>query len=159
MSKEVAENVEGMETRGRAKKASHLRDILSTFEDRVVTLEESIGDVKEMIDDVDNRVNDGLLSMKEKLRNYVLDSVEKLTGKDDAIEAMMTTLKEEIVELKGKLTIYKVALGNGGLAAVTTKPNVDVPKPKEFKGTRFATQFSVGDQAILSCHRHQRQCH
>ncbi|KAH1032919.1 hypothetical protein J1N35_045093 [Gossypium stocksii] len=60
-----------------------------------------------------------------------LGSVEnKLAERDDALEAMMTTLKEEIMELKGELTIYKVALGNGGFVAT--------PKPKEFKGTMFA---------------------
>ncbi|KAH1122002.1 hypothetical protein J1N35_005162 [Gossypium stocksii] len=70
-----------METSGRAKKASQLRDILLTLEGQVVTLKESMGDVK------------------------------------------------------GELTIYKTALGNGGFA-MTPKPNVDVPKPKEFKGSR-----------------------
>ncbi|MBA0754521.1 hypothetical protein Gogos_022188 [Gossypium gossypioides] len=66
----------------------------------------------------------------------VLDNVEKLTGRDDAIEAMMMALKEEIAELKGELTIYNAVLGNGGLVAVAPKPSVDVPKPKKFKGTR-----------------------
>ncbi|KAK8359086.1 hypothetical protein V6Z12_A04G071500 [Gossypium hirsutum] len=147
MLKEVAENIDGVETRGRARKASRSRDILSALEDRVITLEESVGDVKERVDDIDDRVNDGLLSMKEQLRDYVLDHVEKLiarddaieeklSGRNDAIEAMMAALKEEIAELKGELTIYKAALGNGGLAAVAPKPSVDVPKPKEFKGTR-----------------------
>ncbi|MBA0857829.1 hypothetical protein Goshw_017895 [Gossypium schwendimanii] len=65
MSKEVAKNVKGMETRGRARKVSHSRDILSGLEDRVVTLEESMRDIKERIDDVDDRLNDGLQSMQE----------------------------------------------------------------------------------------------
>ncbi|KAK8284419.1 hypothetical protein V6Z12_D08G158900 [Gossypium hirsutum] len=138
MSKEATENVEGMETRGRARKASPSRDILSALEDRVITLEDSVGDIKERIDDVDDRLHGGLQSMQEQLKEYVLDNVEKLNGRDDAIEAMVTALKEEIAELKGELTIYKVALGNGGLAALTPKPSVDVPKPKEFKGTRSA---------------------
>ncbi|KAK8283219.1 hypothetical protein V6Z12_D08G079200 [Gossypium hirsutum] len=136
MSKEAAENVEGMETRGRARKASRSRDILSALEDQVITLEDSVGDIKERIDDVDDRLHGGLQSMQEQLKEYVLDNVEKLNGRDDVIEAMVTALKEEIAELKGELTIYKVALCNGGLAAVAPKPSVDVPKPKEFKGTR-----------------------
>ncbi|KAK5847243.1 hypothetical protein PVK06_003548 [Gossypium arboreum] len=89
--------------------------------------------------------------MQEQLKEYVLDNIEKMTSRDDAIEtmmvgktdameAMLTALKEEIAELKGELTIYKAALGNGGLAAVTPKPSVDVPKPKEFKGTRSARE-------------------
>ncbi|KAG8474262.1 hypothetical protein CXB51_033921 [Gossypium anomalum] len=149
MSKEVTENVDRMETRGRARKASRSRDMLSALEDRVVTLEESVRDVKERVDDIDDKVNDGLLSMKEQLRDYMLDHVEKLiarddaieeklSGRNDAIEAMMTALKEEITELKGELTIYKAALGNGELAAIAPKPRFDVPKPKEFKGIRSA---------------------
>ncbi|KAK8307402.1 hypothetical protein V6Z12_D03G193100 [Gossypium hirsutum] len=138
MSKEAAENVEGMETRGRARKASRSRDILSALEDRVIAFEDSMGDIKERMNDVDDRLHGGLQSMQEQLKEYVLDNVEKLNGRDDAIEAMVTALKEEIAELKGELTIYKVALGNGGLAAVAPKPSVDVPKPKEFKGTRSA---------------------
>ncbi|KAH1047446.1 hypothetical protein J1N35_038230, partial [Gossypium stocksii] len=123
MSKEVIENVEGMVTRGRARKASRSRDILLASEDRVVTLEESMGDANEKIDEVNDRLIDGLQSMKEQLKQYVLDYVEKLIGSDNAIEAMMTALKEEIAELKG-------------LVAVTPKTSVDVPKPKEFKVAR-----------------------
>ncbi|KAK5802548.1 hypothetical protein PVK06_030150 [Gossypium arboreum] len=151
MLKEAAENVDGMETRGRARKASRLRDVLSALEDRVVTLKESVRDVKERVDDIDDKVNDGLQSIQEQLKEYVLDNIEKLisrddaietmmVGKTDAIEAMITALKEEIAELKGELTIYKAALGNGGLAAVTPKPSVDAPKPKDFKGTRSARE-------------------
>ncbi|KAH1038707.1 hypothetical protein J1N35_040450 [Gossypium stocksii] len=77
MLKEVAKNVERMETLGRARKASHSRDILSALDVRAVTLEGFMKDVKEKIDDIDDRVNDGLLSMKEQLRDYMLDSVEK----------------------------------------------------------------------------------
>ncbi|KAG8481684.1 hypothetical protein CXB51_026610 [Gossypium anomalum] len=57
--------------------------------------------------------------MKEQLRDYVLESLgsieNKLTDRDDTLEAMMMISKEEIAELKGELTIYKAALGNGGL--------------------------------------------
>ncbi|KAK5811291.1 hypothetical protein PVK06_026619 [Gossypium arboreum] len=151
MSKEATENVDGMETRGRARKASCSRDILSALEDRVVTLEESVGDVKKRDDDINDKVNDGLQSIQEQLKEYVLDNIEKLTSRDDAIETMMvgktnameamiTALKEEIAEFKGELTIYKASLGNGGLAPVTLKPSVDVPKPKEFKGIRSARE-------------------
>ncbi|KAA3452500.1 calcium-transporting ATPase 12, plasma membrane-type-like [Gossypium australe] len=128
-----------METRGRAREASRLRDMLSALKDRVVTLEDFIGDVKERLDEVDGGLTDGLQSMKEQLRDYVwefLSSIEnKLTGRDDTPEAMMTALKEEIVELKSELTIYMAVVGNRGLV-VAPKPNVDVPKPKEFNGTR-----------------------
>ncbi|MBA0875388.1 hypothetical protein Goshw_001282 [Gossypium schwendimanii] len=104
MSKEVAEYVKPMDTSGRARKASRSRDMLG--------------------------LTDGLQSMNEQLRDYVLESLDsvenKLIDRGDNLEAMMTTLKEESAELKGELTIYKAVSGNGGLAVT--------PKPKEFKG-------------------------
>ncbi|KAK5775939.1 hypothetical protein PVK06_043895 [Gossypium arboreum] len=45
---------------------------------------------------------------------YVWDAIgsskNKLAGKNDALEAMVTALKEEINELKGELKIFKVAI-------------------------------------------------
>ncbi|MBA0570065.1 hypothetical protein Golob_003753 [Gossypium lobatum] len=119
MSKEVVKHVESMETCGRPRKSSWLRDMLSALKDRVVTLEESIRDAKERLDEADGGLIDGLQSMKEQLRDYMsesLSSIEnKLTDRDDTLEAMMTTSKEDIAELKGELTIYRAALGNRGL--------------------------------------------
>ncbi|MFQ6621814.1 hypothetical protein Gotur_001628 [Gossypium turneri] len=102
MSKEVAGNVEGMETRGRAKKASRSRDILSALEDRVVTLENFVGDIKERIDDVDDRLHDGLQSIQEQLKVYVLDKLEQLTGRDDAIKAMDCPKKAALTAIEAK---------------------------------------------------------
>ncbi|KAH1038675.1 hypothetical protein J1N35_040418, partial [Gossypium stocksii] len=57
------------------------------------------------IDEVDDRITDGLQSMKEQLKEDVWDTIDssknKLTEKDDALEAMVTTLKEETNKLKG----------------------------------------------------------
>ncbi|MFQ6646070.1 hypothetical protein Gotur_020045 [Gossypium turneri] len=62
--------------------------MLSTLEGRATNLKEFIGGVKETLE------------------------TEKLTGKNDTFEAMVTTLKEYVAKLKGELTICKVALGN-----------------------------------------------
>ncbi|KAK5812021.1 hypothetical protein PVK06_027415 [Gossypium arboreum] len=55
--------------------------------------------------------------MKVHLKDFLLihlNSIkEKLTRRDDALETMVLALTEEIVELKGELTIYKVSLSNG----------------------------------------------
>ncbi|MBA0642613.1 hypothetical protein Goklo_026969, partial [Gossypium klotzschianum] len=64
----------------------------------------------------------------------------KLAGKDDAIEAMVTALKEEINELKGELKIFKAAIGNGMLASKPKQKAMDVPKPKAFKGPRTTSE-------------------
>lgn len=71
--------------------------------------------------------------MREQLKEFVLESldsnveakqgilnstVNKLTIRGDALEATVTAIKEQIVELKGELTIYKAPLCNGMLALV-----------------------------------------
>ncbi|MBA0804978.1 hypothetical protein Gohar_004528 [Gossypium harknessii] len=69
-----------------------------------------------------------------KLEGSVGDMKEslKLTERGDALEAMVATLKK----IEG-LLFCKAIVGNRVLAA-TPKPNMDAPKPKEFKGTRSA---------------------
>ncbi|KAG8482584.1 hypothetical protein CXB51_024381 [Gossypium anomalum] len=68
-------------------------------------------------------------------------TVGELIEKEDAPEAMVWALKEQIEELMGELNIYKVALENGVLV-VAPKPKVDVSKPKEFNGTRFTNNMN-----------------
>ncbi|KAH1092210.1 hypothetical protein J1N35_019467 [Gossypium stocksii] len=63
--------------------------------------------------------------------------VGELIEKEDAPEAMVWALKEEIEELNEELNIYKATLENRVLV-VAPMPKVDVLKPKEFNGTRFA---------------------
>ncbi|MBA0803677.1 hypothetical protein Gohar_013864 [Gossypium harknessii] len=103
-----------------------------------------MGDVKERIDDVDDRLNDGLRTMQEQHREFMWDTIgsseNKLAEKDDALEAMVTALKEEINELKGELKIFKAAIRNGMLASKSKPQAMDVPKPKAFKGARSASE-------------------
>ncbi|MFQ6663404.1 hypothetical protein Gotur_030949 [Gossypium turneri] len=103
-----------------------------------------MGDIKERISDVDSRLNDGLRTMQEQLREFVWDTIgslkNKLAGKDNALEAMVTALKEEINELKGELKIFKAAIGNGMLASKPKPQAMDVLKSKVFKGARSASE-------------------
>ncbi|MBA0728064.1 hypothetical protein Golax_000999 [Gossypium laxum] len=124
--------------------------MLSALERRVVNLEESVRDMRETLELVEGRTN-GLDSMEEQLKNFVLEpfdsNVKKMKGilnstmiklveRDDALEAMVSALKEEIAELKRELTIYKAALSNGMLNLRLKQQAIDVPKPKKFKGAR-----------------------
>lgn len=82
MTKGVEDQIEPIETRGRSKKASRLRDMLSTLK-----IEESIGDMRETRDEAEGCI-DELDSMDKQLRDFVLESfnsiVDKLTTRDDA---------------------------------------------------------------------------
>ncbi|KAG8496826.1 hypothetical protein CXB51_008045 [Gossypium anomalum] len=132
--------------------------MLSAVEECVGKLEGSIEDVKEALGRVKNRID----NWKEQSRDYVkmsLDSTmdkvnelfnshkDKLSERNDALEAMVVALNEEtmattmalstsIEELEGDLALCQAAIGKGGSNAALS--NEDVPKPKEFVGTRSA---------------------
>ncbi|OMO71031.1 Retrotransposon gag protein [Corchorus capsularis] len=85
----------------------------------------------------------------ERALNEGFDRLSKeLSERDDALEAMIVALRreveelplivalrKEVEELKEELERCKTAVGRGVLASMPTT-KVDVPKPKEFKGTR-----------------------
>ncbi|MFQ6640267.1 hypothetical protein Gotur_014763, partial [Gossypium turneri] len=72
---------------------------------------------------------------------------DKLSERNDALEAMMMALKEETIattkalstrieELEEELALCRAAVGKGVSSAALS--NEDVPKPKEFVRTRSA---------------------
>ncbi|MFQ6624818.1 hypothetical protein Gotur_003232 [Gossypium turneri] len=130
--------------------------MLSEVEERVGKLNRSIKDVNEALDGVEGRID----NWKKQSRDYVkmsLDSTmdkvnelfnshkDKLSERNDALEATMLGLKEEtmatvmalstrIEELEGELALCRAAIGKEVYS--TALSNEDVPKPKEFVGTR-----------------------
>ncbi|XP_040948667.1 uncharacterized protein [Gossypium hirsutum] len=139
MSREVGEN-EPMETRGRARKASRSRDMLSSLENQVVNLEESVGDMRETLEVVLTRMEELRVDSKVFVLDTLRSTSDKLMVRDEALEALVTAMKEEIAELKGELAICKVALGNGMLTSGPKQLHVDVPKPEKFNGARSARE-------------------
>ncbi|MBA0742113.1 hypothetical protein Gogos_015212 [Gossypium gossypioides] len=73
--------------------------------------------------------------------NTIGSSENKLARKDNALEAMVTALNEEINELKEELKIFKAAIGNGMLASKPKPQAMDVPKPKAFKRARSTSEM------------------
>ncbi|MBA0620195.1 hypothetical protein Godav_005956 [Gossypium davidsonii] len=108
-----------METSKRSRKANRLRDRLSTLESLVVNLEKSMGDVRETLEVVKGHTN-GLDSMKEQLREFVLESL------DSSVDVMKGVLNSTT----DKLTVRDDAFD--------AMHKVDVLNPKEFIGTRSA---------------------
>ncbi|MFQ6659654.1 hypothetical protein Gotur_028462 [Gossypium turneri] len=106
------------------------------------TFGESIDDLREQSRDF---VLTCLTSQRNNMRELLDSQRKKLTERNDALEAMMMALKEEtmastralstrIEELEGKLALYRAAMGNRVSSVALS--NEDVPKPKEFVGTR-----------------------
>ncbi|KAK8271509.1 hypothetical protein V6Z12_D11G267000 [Gossypium hirsutum] len=135
-----------------------LREMLSAVEERVGKLEESMEDAKESsnalresIDDLREQsrdfVTECLTSQRDNVRELLDSQRKKLTERNDALEAMMLALKEEtmattralstrIEELEEELALCQAAVGKGVANAALN--NEDVPKPKEFVGTRYS---------------------
>ncbi|MBA0638272.1 hypothetical protein Godav_029987 [Gossypium davidsonii] len=105
MLKEVVDQNAPIQTRGRSKKASRLRDMLIALINQVGNLEESIGNMKETLELVEG-CTDGFDSMEEQLREFVLDSLganakkmnglvkstaEKLVERDDTLKDILLT--------------------------------------------------------------------
>ncbi|KAH1047515.1 hypothetical protein J1N35_038299 [Gossypium stocksii] len=82
-------------------------------------------------------VVEALSSNLDAMKGVFNTIMNNLTEKNDAIEAKVTAWKEQIVELKGELTIYKVALGNRMLASAPKQCKMKFPKSNKFKETRF----------------------
>ncbi|MBA0625122.1 hypothetical protein Godav_010361 [Gossypium davidsonii] len=112
-----------------------LREMLSAIKERVGKLEEYMEDVKE-----------------DSVQELLDSQMKKLKERNDALEAMVKALKEEtmamtmalstrIEELKSKLALCRVAVGKGVSSA--TLSNVDVPKLKEFVGTRSHAMWTI----------------
>ncbi|KAK5841938.1 hypothetical protein PVK06_004264 [Gossypium arboreum] len=135
-----------------------LREMLSAVEEHVDKLEGSMENVKEALDGFEGHIN----NWKEQSRDYVkmslnstMDKVnelfdshkDKLSDRNDALEAMLIALKEETIattlalstrieELEGEPALCRAAVGEGVSSAALS--NKYVPKPKEFVGTRSA---------------------
>ncbi|KAK5803447.1 hypothetical protein PVK06_031092 [Gossypium arboreum] len=87
----------------------------------------------------------GALDPNVEVMQWVFNStMDKLTIKDDALEVILLTLKEHIEKFKEELVICKADLGKGMLDTILKQYKMDVPKPKGFKGTRFARNFKDG---------------
>ncbi|MBA0582055.1 hypothetical protein Gorai_024207 [Gossypium raimondii] len=157
MLKEVSDQNKSKETRWWARKLVLLKNMLLDVNEQVINLEESMGDVKEALDVVKGCTNDlreqsreflmmHLSSNVEKVQELLNSAWHKLRERNDAPEAMVIAFKEEtmattkvlnkrIEELDGKLVLCQAAVGNG-VSSVTLNCKLDIPKLKEFVGTR-----------------------
>lgn len=128
--------------------------MLSNLESRVVHLEESMGEVNETFEVVKTRSKE-LNPIKEQFKEYVMKAlssnvdtlqallntiVDKLTERNDALEATMMTLNTKIEELEGELAMYRVVMEKRVLN-VTLRHKIDVPKSEKFNEARSAREL------------------
>ncbi|KAE8715253.1 Detected protein of unknown function [Hibiscus syriacus] len=138
---------EVMETRAAvAKKRGSSKDIVASFEQRVGRLEDRYNEVQETQDSVESRlekvdsVEDILREETQALISELTDNVDDRTrGLESMYLAMRAEIIQEVKELKSELLVYKAAVLNGVTGeAQAPRPRIDIPKPKEFKGSRTA---------------------
>ncbi|GMI91050.1 hypothetical protein HRI_002774300 [Hibiscus trionum] len=126
------------------KKRESSRDLLSSMEKRVARLETAMGNVQDTLEEADPRLK-LIDTIKEEVQGIIDDSVgtmnEKIEAFQDAMDAVKAEFAEEIKKLSIELLLYKNAVVNGMVGeAVVAKPRIDVPKLKEFKGSRAAQE-------------------
>ncbi|PKI50098.1 hypothetical protein CRG98_029494, partial [Punica granatum] len=64
-------------------------------------------------------------------------AVDELTKRDETLEALVSAMRAEIDELRAELVqVRRTRVNEGGMGQFSAR--LDVPRPKEFKGTRVA---------------------
>ncbi|CAL1415135.1 unnamed protein product [Linum trigynum] len=145
-----------------SKGTSSTRDPLKSLERRVsrmevklsedVTVMEDLGanftQIQGDVQSVAARVTSlevGNEGLRDELMVLIKDTIS--TAMNDAIEVMkeavaaeVTTLKEEVAELKSEVMLVKRAMANGPAIAQPAS-NMEIPRPKSFQGSRNAKEL------------------
>ncbi|KAE8689123.1 hypothetical protein F3Y22_tig00110943pilonHSYRG00133 [Hibiscus syriacus] len=129
-----------------AKKRGSSKDIVASFEQRVGRLEDRYNEVQETQDSVKSclekveSVEDVLREETQALISELTENVEERTrGLESMYLAMRAEIMWEVKELKSEMLVYKAVVLNGVTGeAQAPRPRIDVPKPKEYKGSRNA---------------------
>ncbi|PKI58978.1 hypothetical protein CRG98_020623 [Punica granatum] len=136
------------EARAKSKKQREsLRDPLSSLEGRMTKMEFVMANVQgktedaskgmeELCSDLEELRSD-LEELQEGMQSALNTVVDELTKRDETLEALVSAMRAEIDELKAELVqVRRTRVDGGGMGQLSARP--DVPKPKEFRGTRVA---------------------
>ncbi|GMI95613.1 hypothetical protein HRI_003230600 [Hibiscus trionum] len=130
-----------METHGGKAKRASLRDAISTLQDKVTHLENNTNESRERLDVVETRLDalesrgDGRKDDSQDLE----DRLETVELENHSLKDGLTELEKVMNVLRAELNIYKSAVANGVVSS-PSRVLADVPKPKEFKGSRDAQE-------------------
>ncbi|GMI83616.1 hypothetical protein HRI_002030900 [Hibiscus trionum] len=130
-----------METRGGKAKRVSSRDVISTLQDKVTRLEDNTNESRDRLDVVENRLDtlesrgDGCKDDSQDLE----DRLETVELENRSLKDGLTELEKAMNVLRAELNIYKSAVANGVVSS-PSRVLADVPKPKEFKGSRDAQE-------------------
>ncbi|OMO74467.1 reverse transcriptase [Corchorus capsularis] len=151
---------QGPTTRSRAHhQRTGSREEPYSLEERMDRMEDAVERMHEAVEGMDTRVVElegDVKRLRREFQGALNEGFDRLSKesseRDDALEAMIVALRQEVEELplivalrkeveelREELERCKTAVGRGVLASMPTT-KVDVPKPKEFKGTRSAKE-------------------
>ena len=130
--------------KGRKEKS---RDIMTTFETRLARVELAIADGQDKFEELGQSI-EGLGGENVELRgemqatlNSVVEELRKyIDSKYDTVHAELATIREEMKEMKGEVSLCKAVVAQGTFSPIVA-PKVDVPRPKSFHGSRNAREL------------------
>ncbi|PKI67970.1 hypothetical protein CRG98_011566 [Punica granatum] len=116
------------------------RDSLSSLEGRMKKMEFVMADVQGKTEDASKGMEElrlDLEELQEGMQGALNNTVDELTKWDEMLEALVSAMRSEIGELKAELVqVRRTRVDEGGMGQLSAR--LDVPRPKEFKGTRVA---------------------
>ncbi|GFS36763.1 hypothetical protein Acr_00g0047900 [Actinidia rufa] len=120
------------------------RFVMTSFEARLAKVELAVVDGQDNFEELSQSI-EGLEGEGAELRgemqaafNYVVEELRKyIDSKYDLIHAELAVIREEMKEMKGKVSLCKAVVAQGTFSSIIA-PKVDVPRPKSFHGSRNA---------------------
>ncbi|PON38423.1 hypothetical protein PanWU01x14_312570 [Parasponia andersonii] len=131
------------------------RDIVTSLEARVSRLESNLSTLNERVDDLDGRcdgfetedaeihssIKDALSGLETDLRHKIESLHLEIAKVRDLIQRELTNVLLRVDEMGGDLALCKQAVATGVITTITIEARkVEVPKPKNFNGTRNAKE-------------------
>ena len=109
-------------THGKSKRGGS-REQVSNMDSRLARVELAIGEMRDQLEDTDKRIKELDFrgeELKEEMQGALNESLDTVTQKNTALEAMVVALREEMTELKRELLACKAVMGGGMLAVAPT---------------------------------------
>ena len=122
-------------------------DIMSSMEARLQRVELAMADERDKVEETNQRI-EGLEGSHEEFQGEIQGALNSLTNSwkeqldalKNLFQAEIAAMKEEIKEVKGDMSLCKMAIARGTISS-SLSPKIDIPRPKSYNGSRNAREL------------------